>query len=68
LRVDKTAGKPPRVEWDDVPLAMKFTPGETKHWTVQLESGQVTPGLHRVTITAADSLRLDDLLLRIERR
>jgi hypothetical protein len=52
------------VQWDGAPLVLAAA--DTTTWSAALESDRVTPGLHRVTVTAAgQSVRLDDLLLEI---
>jgi hypothetical protein len=64
LRVGSTTGAAPRVQWDGAPLVLVAADATT--WSAPLESDRVTPGLHRVTVTAAgQSVRLDDLLLEI---
>lgn len=64
LRAAGTAGQAPQVRWGDTPL-MVSAQGNAL-WAAPLASALVVPGVHRVTITAAELLKLDDLTLRIE--
>lgn len=63
LRVASTAVQPPRVKWDDVPLTFKSP--DAHQWSAAIDSVHITPGLHRVTVSATDSLRLEDISLEI---
>ncbi len=65
LRVAGAPAAAPRVRWDDAPTAP--VAARADGWSVPLEADRVTPGLHRVTVTAdAAGFRLDDLVVRIE--
>ncbi len=66
LRFAGTAGSPPAVLWDE--STVKVTAAGDARWTGPLASNRVTPGLHRVTITAVDALKLADLTVLIESR
>jgi hypothetical protein len=63
MRVGHAAGKPPRVEWNNQQLSPTAT--DPQHWRAAVDPAAVSPGLHRITVTAGDSLRLDDLWLEI---
>jgi hypothetical protein len=54
------------VLWDE--STVKVTAAGDAQWTGPLASNRVTPGLHRVTITAVDALKLADLTVLIESR
>jgi len=66
LRVATTRGDMPRVMWDGSEL--KLAAADSRAWVASVASAHVTPGRHRITVTARAELRLDDLLLRLERQ
>jgi hypothetical protein len=66
LRVKNTAGRAPQVQWDGVVVAITAQGGHT--WVGPVDAARVIPGIRRVTITAAEALRLEDLELRVEAR
>jgi hypothetical protein len=66
LRVATSSSAAPQIKWDAAALASAAA--KPQWWQVALEPAQVTPGVHRVTITAVAPLQLQDLLLEIVRR
>ncbi|MCX6953437.1 MAG: hypothetical protein NTV51_14910, partial [Verrucomicrobia bacterium] len=66
VRVESTAGAKPTVQWDGAPVTLTAVDGGM--FTAPVENRRVTPGAHRITVTASGALRLDDLLLRLERQ
>ena len=66
LRVADTGGAAPRVSWNQIKLQVARKDART--WAAALDADQVTPAAHQVTVQAADALRLDDLIVRIEPR
>ena len=64
LRVASGKGKSPDVRWDERPVTVVASDGDT--WSGRIDSAGVVPGLHRVRITAVDGLKLEDLTLRVE--
>jgi hypothetical protein len=64
LRVASANGAPPRVTWNGTPLAMAAREGHT--WSAPIEAVRVSPGLCRVTVTAAGAMRLEDLMVYVE--
>lgn len=66
LRADSTGGSSPRVCWDGIELNPS-TNGAAE-WSAAVAAGSITPGLHRIEVTATREVRLDDLLLRLESR
>ena len=63
LRVASTQEPPPRLEWDGSSLTVQASDDRT--WSALLPPSQVTPGLRRVTVTAAGALRLEDLTVLV---
>ena len=66
LRVANPAGRPPHVSLGTAPLTLSVRGAEG--WSAEIDSARVTAGLHRVTVTATDAFRLDDLILHVESR
>jgi hypothetical protein len=66
LRVASTATKAPQVRWNDALLTLTASDAHT--WSAAVESARVVPGLHRVTVSVVDALRLEDLVLFVEPR
>ena len=65
VRVEATASAKIEVRWDDAPV--KITSRDTRMFTAVLDRARVTPGRHRISISATTAaLRLDDLLPRLE--
>jgi hypothetical protein len=64
LRVASTSIPPPEVRWNDQVLALAAR--DARKWSARIDSAQVVPGLHRVTLRAAAELQLEDLSLRVE--
>jgi hypothetical protein len=64
LRVAAATGNAPDVRWNDVSLSVASR--DATHWSASVESPRVIPGIHRITVTARENVRLDDILLQLE--
>lgn len=64
LRVASTSGAAPRVTWNGATLALQTATPRT--WTAKLDPARVVPGAHRFTVTADETLRLEDLSVHLD--
>ncbi|MBI5692806.1 MAG: hypothetical protein HZC55_22230 [Verrucomicrobia bacterium] len=64
LRVERTGRVPPEVRWNEQPLAL--TARGDQAWSAAVPRDQVAPAIHRITVRAGETLRLDDLRLHVE--
>jgi hypothetical protein len=63
-----SASRAVRVKWNDVDLATTALTTPYTGFVVDVPSNEVTPGRHRITVVAAEEIRLADLSLRLESR